>query len=1185
MSRSRTARGPGRGASIRSLSRRARGGARKLLRRARSRLRGRRSEGVGAFAARLAASGLFDPEFYLAVNDDVRAANADPFEHFVHQGRTEGRWPSARFDVARYVETELGGNRRIDPVEHFLDRCAGRGASPGAELEALFPSAPLDLAASIKHFANPGPGFEEPMEDDPAAGIAPEARARAIAFYLPQFHAFEQNDRWWGKGFTEWRNVARGTPRFVGHYQPRIPRDLGFYDLSDARVMHEQARLAARAGIDSFCFYHYWFDGQRIMDGPVERFLEERVDIDFCIMYANENWTRTWDGFERDVLIEQTYRTEDEPGFIADTARYMGHERYTRVAGRPLFILYRPGLLPEARETLARWRRLWTEALGVEPWILMVQGFGDADPREYGLDGAVEFPPHKLVADLPDVNASLTLLDPSHTGHVRDYDAVIARSLDEPAPAFPLVKTVSPSWDNDARREGRGLTLHGATPERYGRWLGGAVERAREHPFAGEPLVFVNAWNEWAEGAYLEPDVHYGHAWLNATRRAVYGLETARHGAGRRERLLLVGHDAYLHGAQMLLLNLAAAFTRQFGVEVVILVKAGGPLVERYREIAPTFVLDELGGPEAIAGLVERESLDIAICNTSVTGDLTEPLARAGVRTVSLIHELPRLVEEYGLEEHLRCVSRHASHVIFPAPIVEEGFRRFAPGGRAKALLRPQGTYTPVDFDAGARARCREALGIPADARVVLNSGYADLRKGFDLFVQAAHRMVRAHADVHFVWVGSLAPDMERWVRGRDAGAAAGRIHFTGFVENMAEWYSAGDALYLSSREDPYPTVALEAMDAGLPVIVHGGATGLDAVAARHGRIVDADDALAVDAAIRACVDDDDAEARAARIAHVEEHCRFDDYAFSLLELLRPGTRRVSVVVPNYDYEAYLPARMASIFDQGAPVFEVIVLDDASPDDSVGAIERAASAANRRVRLVRNETNGGNVFAQWRRGAALARGEFVWIAEADDLANERFLARSLAACGPDTLMSFTDSVQIGTEGERLAASYDYYYRTVDGALFERDFSLEGPEFVRRVLAERNVILNVSAVLWRRDALESALGNVGAGLARMRLVGDWRLYLEALGLPGARIAYVAEALNTHRRHASSVTGSLDVARHLEEIEAMHAHARLAFGTDAGLDVRVSAYVAELREQFGLGAAPAPAANDDDVNRAA
>ena len=283
-----------------------------------------------------------------------------------------------------------------------------------------------------------------------------------------------------------------------------------------------------------------------------------------------------------------------------------------------------------------------------------------------------------------------------------------------------------------------------------------------------------------------------------------------------------------------------------------------------------------------------------------------------------------------------------------------------------------------------------------------------------------------------------------------------------------------------------------------------------------------------------------------------------------------PGLRRVSVVVPNYNYARYLPGRLASVFDQRLPVFETLVLDDGSSDDSLATVRRVAAAAGRRVRIVGSDVNGGSVFAQWRRAAALARGELLWIAEADDLAAPGFLAASLAAFEPATAFSFCDSRQVGARGERLGSSYGPYYERAAAGLFGRDFAIDGLELVRRALCERNVVLNVSSVLWRRDALAGALERAGPELERFRLVGDWLLYLEALGAPGARTSYVAEALNVHRRHRSSVTGSLDASAHLAEIQAMQDRADRMLGPNPARAARIDAYRAELRAQFGLDA---------------
>ncbi len=378
----------------------------------------------------------------------------------------------------------------------------------------------LTAADEVRRRVQPGPQFEE---FDPGIAAGAALRAKAIAFYLTQFHSFAENDEWWGKGFTEWTNVARGYPRFAGHYQPRVPRDLGFYNLEQEGVLERQIELARAAGIHGFSYYYYWFDGKRLLEKPLERFLADHsIDFPFCLMWANENWTRRWDGYDQELLMEQTYDPARDADLIDDLQRHFADERYIRIDGRPLLLIYRLDIIPNLRETVDRWRRLWKDRHGEDPLILGAQTFGnDADPRPLGLDGAFEFPPHLIDQYTQRVNDKLALFDPSFTAQAMSYASAVKGSLARPHPDFPLVKTIVPSWDNDARRQGQGLVMHGSTPKLYERWMRGAADIAAAHPIGDEPLVFVNAWNEWAEGAYLEPDVHFGSAYLNATARAL----------------------------------------------------------------------------------------------------------------------------------------------------------------------------------------------------------------------------------------------------------------------------------------------------------------------------------------------------------------------------------------------------------------------------------------------------------------------------------------------------------------------------------------------------------------------------------------------------------------------------------------------------------------------------------------
>lgn len=219
---------------------------------------------------------------------------------------------------------------------------------------------------------------------------------KAIAFYLPQFHRFPENDAWWGEGFTEWTNVRRSKPMFPGHIQPEEPHpSLGYYNLDDVEVMRKQAELAKHYGIYGFCFHHYWFSGKRLMEKPVDQLLATpSIDIPFCLNWANENWTRRWDGAEYEVLIAQNHSPEDDEAFMVDVLRYFRDPRYIRIQGKPLFLVYRPDILPDMRKTLSRWKSVCKRYGENEPYFVMCMSFTNSDPQKFGFDAAVQFPPH-----------------------------------------------------------------------------------------------------------------------------------------------------------------------------------------------------------------------------------------------------------------------------------------------------------------------------------------------------------------------------------------------------------------------------------------------------------------------------------------------------------------------------------------------------------------------------------------------------------------------------------------------------------------------------------------------------------------------------------------------------------------------------------------------------------------------
>ncbi len=343
---------------------------------------------------------------------------------------------------------------------------------------------------------------------------------KAVAFYLPQFHPIPENDRWWGEGFTEWRNVKRAVPQFVGHRQPRRPAELGYYDLRDTGVMRRQIELAKAHGLHGFCFHHYWFHGKRLLERPVDQLLADpTLDMPFSLCWANENWTRRWDGADHEILIAQDHSPEDDLAFFRDLSRYLRDPRYIRVDGKPLVIVYRPGLLPAPKETAARWRAE-AQRLGFPGLFLVAtNAFGFADHVSIGFDALIEFPPY--TRPVPLINERLTFYNADYAGVVHDYADIMSAAAVEPTERSFIIPGAMPGWDNEARRPGRGKVIHGATPPLFERWLDANFGRARETAPPGQRFVFINAWNEWAEAAYLEPDQDLGFANLNALAHCV----------------------------------------------------------------------------------------------------------------------------------------------------------------------------------------------------------------------------------------------------------------------------------------------------------------------------------------------------------------------------------------------------------------------------------------------------------------------------------------------------------------------------------------------------------------------------------------------------------------------------------------------------------------------------------------
>lgn len=326
---------------------------------------------------------------------------------------------------------------------------------------------------------------------------------KTVALYLPQFHTIPENDLWWGKGFTEWTNVRKARPRFPGHYQPKVPNnEIGYYDLTDPTVMTKQVKMATDHGIDCFCFYHYWFKGKKLLERPVEQFLNnQQLGINFCLCWANEPWTRTWDGLNRNILQPQDYGNQDDwLEHFNYLLPFLKDRRCLQINGKQVFCIYRTDHIKGRREMFQCWR---SEAAknGIELFMIGAMsifpnyGFTGIDPNKE-VDAVYEFAPSCIwckerIWDYKDICGRL---------------ANIKRIHDIQYPG------IFPFWDNTARNGG--FIVRNSTPELFREYL---TQLGRRNP----ELVFINAWNEWAEGCYLEPDENSGMTYLKMIKQSI----------------------------------------------------------------------------------------------------------------------------------------------------------------------------------------------------------------------------------------------------------------------------------------------------------------------------------------------------------------------------------------------------------------------------------------------------------------------------------------------------------------------------------------------------------------------------------------------------------------------------------------------------------------------------------------
>lgn len=346
---------------------------------------------------------------------------------------------------------------------------------------------------------------------------------KIIAYYLTQFHPDAHNELWWGKGVTEWDNVSRAVPQYPHHYQPRLPGELGFYDLRIEENMARQIELAKMYGVYGFSFYYYWFDGERLLEKPLEAFLENKnLNFPFSLCWANENWTRRFDGTNSGILMQQSDTFESYCNVIHDIARFLQDSRYIEIDGKKLVSVYRPSFMPKAQKVLEYWRDYCREHGYGELYLVAVKEYTvETDWLAKGFDAVSEFHPGTLYANLKNITQEIPFLRKDFGGEVFSYPDIVDHKRYFQYDYKKLYRAVMPMWDNTARRDNKGMIFEGSTPALYKAWLKDVIRAGQQRDDLDDNMIFINAWNEWGEGAYLEPDKRYGYAYLEATKEAV----------------------------------------------------------------------------------------------------------------------------------------------------------------------------------------------------------------------------------------------------------------------------------------------------------------------------------------------------------------------------------------------------------------------------------------------------------------------------------------------------------------------------------------------------------------------------------------------------------------------------------------------------------------------------------------
>ncbi len=671
-----------------------------------------------------------------------------------------------------------------------------------------------------------------------------------------------------------------------------------------------------------------------------------------------------------------------------------------------MLLVYRVNLLPDAQKAAEIWRSE-CRRMGIgEIYLVAVQSFGITDPRPYGFDAAVEFPPSNLVETEISRNA-VQITNPNFKGRIFDYNLVVQSMLNKKHGDYTFFKTVMPSWDNTARKQNDAHIFVNSSPAAYQKWLEKVAAYSQSALPEDKRFIFVNAWNEWAEGTHLEPDRRYGYAYLQATANAI-----TKKKAASAWTILFVSHDANKGGAQDVLINVVTWFKRHTNINVKVLCLQGGDWLHRFTEIADTLVLERprsQGDEETVLRQVEQfcEGVpDLVYGNTVAAGSAYGWLRKLNAPILTHFHELESSIRKYGGPWIDNIVSLSSHFIACSEPVRENLIRNHGvPAEKVSTVHESIVSKQSKILDKKSKLRQRKKLGLRQDVTVIFGCGIGmPFRKGADLFIQLGETLLqKGHKNFHLYWVGEFDPAY------RDEQYGAWETHYTklknrelsrhvtflGMKDNPREYLACGDIFLLPSREDPFPLVALEAADCGLPILCFAESGGMpDFVEDDAGFIVPREDLNAMAEKLIELDRQEELRLKLGGRAREKLLSRFivEQMTPHILSVCRKVANQkpvVSVIVPNYNHERYLEKRLDSIFSQSFRDFEVILLDDASTDNSMDVLMKYAHHAD--VRIVPGETNSGSPFKQWLKGIDMATSDILWIAESDDICDPELL--------------------------------------------------------------------------------------------------------------------------------------------------------------------------------------------------